>query len=102
LEEFGFVEKRTIEYEKDLPDDIQNKFLIETHSEHMIRRLQVLIANGELSNDDVAIYYVDKNRLGNSFVKEYKINERGFFIEPWPEGFFDSTSKSLMELWKPR
>ena len=62
----------------------------------------VLIARGELSNEDVAIYYVDKNRLGNSFVKEYKINERGFFDEAWPEGFFDNISNSLMELWKSR
>ena len=100
--DFGFVQKRKIEYEVNQPIPLQNKFLIETHSEHLIRRFQVLIANGELSNDDIAIYYVDKNRLGNSIVKEYKINERGFFTEPWPGGFFDSTSKSLMELWKPR
>ena len=69
--DLGFVQKRKIEYEVNQPIPLQNKFLIETHSEHLIRRFQVLIANGELSNDDIAIYYVDKNRLGNSIVKEY-------------------------------
>ena len=88
--------------ENNLKSYVENQFFIETHSEHLIRRLQVLIARGELSNEDVAIYYVDKNRLGNSFVKEYKINERGFFDEAWPEGFFDNISNSLMELWKTR
>ena len=97
---FIFDSKTVIEPEATF--NKKNKFFIETHSEHLIRRLQVLIARGELSNDDVAIYYVDKNRLGNSFVKEYKINERGFFNESWPEGFFDNISNSLMELWKSR
>lgn len=69
------------------------KILIETHSEHLIRKLQVLIADKEVgfSNDQIAIYYVDKDKKGNSFVKRMDIAENGQFEEEWPSGFFDKS-----------
>lgn len=77
-------------------------YLVETHSEHLVRGFQVQVAKGNLSKDDIAIYYVGKYKNGNSFVKEFKLNDRGFFQEPWPSGFFDESSKQVMELWEPR
>lgn len=68
-----------------------NKILIETHSEHLIRKLQVLIASAEcpLTKDMVRIYYVDKNEDGSSFVEEMVLLENGKFETQWPSGFFD-------------
>ena len=46
------------------------RILIETHSEHLIRKLQVLAADPDvpISNDQIAIYYVDKDHNGDSYV----------------------------------
>lgn len=67
------------------------RFIIETHSEHLISKLQVLIAdeNCALTSDMVQILYVDKNKNGEAFVQEMKIKENGKFVEEWPSGFFD-------------
>lgn len=71
----------------------ERKILVETHSEHLIRKLQVLIAdkNIDFSNDQVAIYYVDKDENGDSFVTRMNITENGQFKEEWPSGFFDKS-----------
>lgn len=74
-------------------------FLIETHSEHFIRKLQVLVAdpNVAITNDDIAIYYVDKME-GYSEVKKINMNIKGQFIEKWPPGFFDKSFELSREL----
>lgn len=83
------------------PIDQNRKILIETHSEHFIRALQVLIAtpSSGLTKDMVKVYYVDKEDNGSSTIKEMKIDESGQFEEPWPSGFFDKAyelSKQLL------
>lgn len=67
------------------------RFIIETHSEHLISKLQVLIADEScaLTADMVQILYVDKNENGEAFVREMKIKENGKFVDEWPSGFFD-------------
>ncbi len=73
--------------------DEQNKaqIIIETHSEHLIRRLQNLVADPDnrFRADDVAIYYVDMKEEGISWVKRMNLNQNGQFIDKWPSGFFD-------------
>ena len=56
----------------------ENKFIIETHSEHMIRKVQVMIAKGDLDKDDVVVYYFD-NKDGTTRKKEMEIEDTGFF-----------------------
>ncbi len=82
--------------------DTENKLLIETHSEHLIRKLQVLVSDPKcrLTNEDVAVFYVDKNEDGRAFVKELKILPNGKFAEKWPSGFFDKAHELSMELLK--
>jgi len=74
--------------------------IIETHSEHFLRGLQLRVAEGAISPQDINVYYVSKNRLGNSSVKEMKIKPNGFFEEEWPKGFFDSASNLQEALWE--
>jgi predicted ATPase len=77
----------------------QNTFIIETHSEHMIRKIQVLIAKGELNRKQVAVYYFDKSiETGITSIKEMEIEDNGFFKEPWPDGFFDDSYTLAKEL----
>ena len=64
--------------------------LIETHSETLIARLGLLIAEGELSPEDVAIYFVSKDEIkGVSELSRAEFNGDGI-IENWPVGFFSS------------
>lgn len=78
------------------------KLLIETHSEHFIRKLQVLIAdkNSNITADDIAIYYVDKNDNGEAFIDKLNILPNGQFENEWPTGFFDKAFELTMELIK--
>ncbi len=78
------------------------RILIETHSEHLIRKLQVLVADPDvdISNDQVAIYYADKDEYGDSYVEKMDLDENGQFEKSWPKGFFDRSyelTKMLMQ-----
>lgn len=79
----------------------ENKQLIvETHSEHLIRKLQVLIAdkNCPFSSEMIKIYYVDKDNNGVASVEEMKILPNGKFEKKWPTGFFDKGYQLSVEL----
>lgn len=62
------------------------QLIIESHSEHLLNRLQRRIAEGELAPEDVAIYFC--RRSGSSTELEpLRVNMFGE-IENWPENFF--------------
>jgi hypothetical protein len=68
-------------------------FLIETHSDYLIKKLQYLVATGKLDKDDVIIYYFDNagrdcNGSEDS-LKEISINEDGSLSREFGSGFFD-------------
>jgi len=71
-----------------------NQFIIETHSENLILRLQKLIRKGELKKEDVAVIYFDKTSEG-TVTKELRLNDRGEFIDPWPNGFFEESFEEM-------
>lgn len=62
------------------------QLIVESHSEHLIRRLQRRIAEEQLSPEDVAIYFVSQVG-GASKIEELKIDAYGN-ISNWPENFF--------------
>lgn len=64
--------------------DVQ--FLVETHSEHLFRRLQYLIAAGNAKPDDCALYYVERAEP-SAKLTNLVANEFGQ-ISNWPEHFF--------------
>lgn len=66
-------------------------FIIETHSEYLIRKLQVMVADIEnaLTSDDVSLNYVEKNEEGISHNRQIKIKEDGRLDGSFGEGFYD-------------
>ncbi len=79
----------------------RRRLLVETHSEHLIRKLQVCVAdpNSPLTKDMIKIYYVDKEEGQNeATITEMKICDDGRFEEEWPSGFFDKAFELSMEL----
>lgn len=75
-----------------------NRFLIETHSEHLIlrvmRRIRETTRNSlpegkhPIKPEDVAILYVQPGENGST-VQELRIDEQGRFLDNWPQGFFE-------------
>jgi predicted ATPase len=62
------------------------QLIIESHSEHFLRRLQRRIAEQKISSSDTAIYFCDMNESG-SILKPLDIDDYGN-IKNWPENFF--------------
>jgi predicted ATPase len=62
------------------------QFLIESHSEHLLRRLQRRIAEGSVTADDVALYFVEYGAHG-SRLRPLELDDVGN-IKNWPDGFF--------------
>jgi hypothetical protein len=77
-----------------------NRFLLETHSEHLIHRLKRRIreiaeatetnaaGNHELSREDVGIWHVSI-KDGEAIARQIDLQENGDFVGPWPDDFFE-------------
>ena len=64
------------------------KLVVETHSEHLIGRIQTSVAEETILNDDVAIYYFDPVE-GGVQARELKLDEMGHLPPNCiPEDFF--------------
>lgn len=68
----------------------RNQFLIETHSEHLMLRLQRLIRRGHgwLTPDKIAVIYVDVHPDGSARPLHLPLDADGEFTAAWPDGFF--------------
>ena len=86
--------KNSPDPEPGLEEEYGNQFIIETHSEYLILRLQKLIRKGELRKEDVAVIYCDKTPDG-TVATELRLNDKGEFIDPWPQGFFEESFKEM-------
>jgi predicted ATP-dependent endonuclease of OLD family len=80
--------------------------LIETHSEYLIRRLQVLTADSknEVKPEDSVIYYLDGNVTDDSdkFVRKINISLDGSLTNDFGPGFIDEATNWKMELMRLR
>lgn len=70
------------------------QLIIETHSEHFLRRLQRRIAEGEISNDDAALYFVTTSNEG-ACVDELEVDRYGNIMN-WPANFFGDEMGDLV------
>ena len=62
------------------------QILVESHSEHLLTRLQRRIAEKQIDQDDVALYFC-RNTDGVSTIEGLEVTESGD-IKNWPENFF--------------
>ncbi len=62
------------------------QIILESHSEHLLRRLQRRVAEGGIRPDDAALYFCSTD-AGQSRLTELDIDLFGN-IKNWPEGFF--------------
>ena len=76
----------------------KNRFLIETHSEHLLlrimRRMRETNKNElpegvpQITPQDVCVLFVEPDG-SHSIVREMPLNERGELVKAWPGGFFE-------------
>lgn len=62
------------------------QFIVETHSEHLFRRMQTLIARRETSAEQIAMLFVERV-ADNAILRKLKVDEFGR-VSNWPQYFF--------------
>lgn len=74
----------------------ERQAIITTHSEHMLIRLVRRIADGTISPDDVAVYYLSKE-AGKIEVERVEIKEKGFVSDSFWK-FFEEEMRDVFEI----
>ena len=72
------------------------KLIIETHSEYMLRKFQLLVANRKANKSSILIYYFEKS---GDFVRSINIHEDGRLSANFGSGFFDESDKIALDLF---
>lgn len=77
-----------------------NQWIVETHSELLIRRLQHRIRQGRIDPEEVSVLYVNPSSNGSdsSEILELRLDDEGGFIDEWPAGFFEEAYKEMREM----
>lgn len=71
------------------------QLIVETHSEHVVTKIQYQIYRNKFDTEKLAIYYKENPR--DSF-EQIVIDEHGRYSVDFPEGFFDASLDDLMEI----
>lgn len=74
---------------------------VETHSEHLVLRLQQYVAQGTIPAKDIVFYYIYAKGTRKRAARMTLDNE-GRFIGEWPEGFFPERLEEAKKLAKAR
>ena len=73
------------------------QIILESHSEHLLRRLQRRIAEEQLQENDTALYFCQLNEQGNSELIPLELDAYGN-INNWPVGFFGDEMGELLAM----
>lgn len=73
------------------------RYVIETHSEYLINRLRLLVAEGVIEPSDIAIYFFDLNKNGQAKAHPITILPTGN-LQGAPKAFFSTYSADAMSL----
>jgi hypothetical protein len=80
-----------------------HQFVIETHSEYMVRKFQYWVAKGKIKPSDVNIYYFDNRnddeRVNDVIIKKININSDGSLSSSFGSGFYDETDNIALGIF---
>jgi AAA ATPase domain/AAA domain, putative AbiEii toxin, Type IV TA system/Protein of unknown function (DUF3696) len=74
-----------------------NQFLVETHSEHLVLRLQRRIRQRRIAPDFVSVLYVESTDDGTARVQRLRLDDNGEFLDEWPTGFFEERYNEIFK-----
>lgn len=86
-----------------IANEQENKqFIIETHSEYLIRRLQYLVAVGKVNHKNIVINYFNpaNERKKSGVLTKIEIRRDGFLTSEFGPGFFDESTNLMRDLFK--
>lgn len=78
---------------KESSKERNTQFIIESHSEHLVRRIQRRVAEQLISPDEVAIYFVEQ-KSGQAKIEKLEMDEFGN-ISNWPKHFFGDDMEDI-------
>jgi len=99
------LQSKLIEVLVDAASKFDIQFIIETHSEYIIRKLQYLTAKKKIKQEDSIIYYfhhTDNIPKGEKHIKEIRIREDGGLTDDFGPGFFDEATNIKFDLLRLR
>lgn len=76
------------------------QFLVESHSEHLLRRIQRRVSDETLSHEEVGLWYCE-NEEGESRLTDLSLDRFGA-TGYWPEGFFGDQFREVVEIAENR
>ncbi len=94
------LQSKLADFFVDAINEFNVKFVIETHSEYLIRKLQYLTAKDRVSPGSSVIYYFNKdNSESNDKVKTIEIKKDGRLTSEFGPGFYDESTRLMMSLF---
>lgn len=79
-----------------------SQLIVECHSELMALKLKNLLRNGNISPNELAVFFVQKMEEGSA-LEEITMDEKGNFRSRWPNGgFFRMRTQIIDEFFKLR
>ena len=78
----------------------EKQWVVETHSEMLILRLQRRIREGKLDSSDVSVLYVEPGAddIEGSAIRTLRLDDKGDFIDDWPGGFFEEDLREIFDV----
>jgi len=73
----------------------KKQWIVETHSEALILRLQRRIREGLINANDLSVLYFQPGGKYGSEILQLEIDEDGEFVDEWPGGFFEEGYEEL-------
>ena len=77
-------------------NDRKLQILVESHSEHLLSRLQLRVAEEKIAANQTALYFCE-NENGTSKIKPLELDELGN-IKNWPKDFFGNVRGDLLKM----
>ena len=100
------VQSRLAEIFADAVEIYPIHLVLETHSEYLIRKLQVLVANDKIKPETIALHYLyspdielrNEDEKDMPQVKRININSNGLLSENFGSGFLDEAGNSQLDI----
>jgi len=77
--------------------DRNKNYIVETHSEYLLNRIRLLIVNGEIQPEDVAVYYFENSIKDGSVAHRIEFTKQGQILNA-PKGFFETYMIDTMDI----
>lgn len=77
--------------------ETEKSYIVETHSEYLLNRMRLLIVQGEIQPEDVAVYYFENSIKNGSVAHQIEFTKQGQILNA-PKGFFETYMIDTMDI----